>query len=151
MGSAVPSPTSPPADRRTRVPRASSGVPATDAGSSVRATRARSQARAARAARGRRVRLTARASVLAVVAMIVLTLSVAPLRTLLDQRAELSQLEQQTKDLAFDNAVLEARIAELNDPVYLERLARECLGMVKPGETAFVLIPRKGPPPTPRC
>jgi cell division protein FtsB len=88
---------------------------------------------------------------LAVVAMIVLTLSVAPLRTLLDQRAELSHLEQQTKDLAFDNAVLEARIAELNDPAHLERLARECLGMVKPGETAFVLIPRKGPPPSPRC
>lgn len=160
MGSAVPSPTSPPADRRTHAPRASSDVRATRAGSdvratrassAVRATRATSQARAARQARGRRVRLTARASVLAVVAMIVLTLSVAPLRTLLDQRAELSQLEQQTKDLAFDNAVLEARIAELNDPVYLERLARECLGMVKPGETAFVLIPRKGPPPTPRC
>jgi cell division protein FtsB len=136
MSSTVPSPTSPTA----RAARASE----------VRAARA-SEVRAARATRARRVRLTARASVLAVVAMIVLTLSVAPLRTLLDQRSELSTLEQQTKDLAFDNAVLEARIAELNDPAYLERLARECLGMIKPGETAFVLIPRKGSPPSPQC
>jgi cell division protein FtsB len=141
MSSTVPSPTSPTADRRTHGTRAST---------TAQAARA-SEVRAARATRARRVRLTARASVLAVVAMIVLTLSVAPLRTLLDQRSELSTLEQQTKDLAFDNAVLKARIAELNDPAYLERLARECLGMVKPGETAFVVIPRKGPPPSPQC
>jgi cell division protein FtsB len=95
--------------------------------------------------------MTARASVLAVVVLILLTLSVAPLRTLLDQRSELADLQERSTQLTYDNARLEQRIAELNDPVYLERLARECLGMVKPGETAFVLIPRKGPPPVPQC
>jgi cell division protein FtsB len=133
MSSAVPSPTSPAADRRTRPARA------------VRS------ARVARETRARRVRLTARASVLAVIVMVLLTLSVAPLRTLLDQRSELANLEQQTQQLTADNATLEQHIAQLNDPAYLERLARECLGMVKPGETAFVLIPRKGPPPSPQC
>ncbi len=133
MSSAVPSPTSPTAERRTSH------------------TRALRSARQARATRARRVRLTARASVLAVVVMILLTLSVAPLRTLLDQRSELTRLEVQAEQLATDNAKLERRIAQLNDPAYLERLARECLGMVKPGETAFVLIPRTGALPSPRC
>jgi cell division protein FtsB len=95
--------------------------------------------------------MTARASVLTVVVLILLTLSVAPLRTLLDQRSELADLQERSTQLAYDTAKLEHRIAELNDPVYLERLARECLGMVKPGETAFVLIPRKGSPPAPEC
>ena len=133
MSSAVPSPTSPTAERRTSH------------------TRALRSARQARATRARRVRLTARASVLAVVVMILLTLSVAPLRTLLDQRSELTRLEVQAEQLATDNAKLERRIAQLNDPAYLERLARECLGMVTPGETAFVLIPRTGALPSPRC
>jgi cell division protein FtsB len=45
------------------------------------------------------------------------------------------------------NEVLNARIFQLKDPAYLERLARECLGMVAPGETAFVMVPEQGPPP----
>ncbi|HET9311450.1 MAG TPA: septum formation initiator family protein [Actinomycetota bacterium] len=96
-------------------------------------------------------RLTARAAVLAVVSLILLTLAVAPLRTLIDQRDTLGQLERQADDLGRRNARLEARIDQLNDPGYLERLARECLGMVRPGETAFVMVPKHGPPPANRC
>ena len=44
-----------------------------------------------------------------------------------------------------------ARIADLNDPRTLERLARECLGMVMPGETGFVAIPRGQAPTPPDC
>ena len=80
-----------------------------------------------------------------------LTLALAPLRTLLDQRGQLTKLEQQTAELEYRNAQLEQRIAQLNDPVYLERIARECLGMVEPGETAFVLIPKHGALPAPQC
>ena len=81
-------------------------------------------------------------SVLAVVAMIVLTLAVAPLRTLLDQRSGTvtARTAGRTARLRTTRE-FEARIGELNDPAYLERLARECLGMVKPGETAFVVDP----------
>jgi cell division protein FtsB len=96
-------------------------------------------------------RLTARAAVLAVVSLILLTLAVAPLRSLIDGRNTLSQLERQAEDLEQRNERLEARIEQLNDPTYLERLARECLGMVRPGETAFVMVPKHGPPPTTRC
>jgi len=96
-------------------------------------------------------RLTARAAVLAVVALILLTLAVAPLRALLDQRSNLAQMERQAEELAYRNAQLEARIDRFTDPTYLEQLARECLGMVRPGETAFVMVPSRGAPPTPRC
>jgi cell division protein FtsB len=101
--------------------------------------------------RSSRVRLTARAAMLAMVALILLTLAVAPLRTLIDQRARLGQLERQADDLTDRNAALEERIGRFNDPAYLERLARECLGMVRPGETAFVMVPKRGAPPTPTC
>ncbi len=88
---------------------------------------------------------------LAVVSLILLTLAVAPLRSLIDGRNTLSQLERQAEDLERRNTRLEARIEQLNDPTYLERLARECLGMVRPGETAFVMVPKHGPPPATRC
>ena len=104
-------------------------------------------------ARGRRsqARLTARAAVLAVVALILLTLAVAPLRALIDHRNDLARLEQQAELLAERNARLEARIERFTDPTYLEQLARECLGMVRPGETAFVMVPTRGAPPSPNC
>ena len=98
-----------------------------------------------------RARLTARAAALAVVVLTLLTIAVAPLRALIDQRNDLSQLEQQADELASRNARLEARIDRFNDPAYLEQLARECLGMVQPGETAFVMVPTRGAPLTPRC
>jgi cell division protein FtsB len=104
-------------------------------------------------ARGRtsQARLTARAAVLAVVALILLTLAVAPLRALIDQRSDLAKLEQQAGQLAERNARLEARIDRFTDPTYLEQLARQCLGMVRPGETSFVMVPTRGAPPSPSC
>jgi cell division protein FtsL len=111
--------------------------------------------RATRAARAavvrRRVRITARASVLAIVVMTLLTIAIAPVRTLFEQRGELDDLQRQAQQLETRNAQLEARIAKLDDPDYIEQLARECLGMVEPGETAFVVIPRRGAPPTTQC
>ena len=70
--------------------------------------------------------------------------AIAPIRGYLDQRAQLAELERQAAVLERQNAELEARIAAYNDPPTLERLARECLGMVKPGEIGFVTIPRAG-------
>jgi cell division protein FtsB len=133
MSATVPSPTV------VRRPRA--------AGDPQRPTRA---ARASELRR-RRVRLTARASVLAVVVMVLLTVAIAPVRTLLDQRGELIRLQREAQVLERRNGELDGRIAELGDPVYLERLARECLGMVEPGETRFVVIPQHGAPPPPQC
>jgi cell division protein FtsB len=111
--------------------------------------------RATRAARSavvrRRVRVTARASVLAIVVMTLLTIAIAPVRTLLEQRGELDDLQRQAQELEVRNDQLESRIARLDDPAYIEQLARECLGMVEPGETAFVVTPRRGAPPATQC
>ena len=96
-------------------------------------------------------RLTARAAVLCVVVLFMLTLAVAPLRGLIDQRAQLTRLERRAGLLAERNAELEAHVERLDDPIYLERVARQCLGMVRPGETAFVMVPAHGALPSPEC
>jgi len=98
-----------------------------------------------------RVRLTPRAAVLVFSVFLVAMFAIAPARAYLEQRAELRQLEQQAAALAASNDELRSRIADLNDPRTLERLARECLGMVMPGETAYVVIPADRAPTPPDC
>lgn len=100
----------------------------------------------------RRARLTARATLLLTIVIGVLVLSIAPARMYFDQRAELARLERLSDELARENARLSARAEQLRDEEFLERLARQCLGMVKPGETAFVVVPEEGAPaPPPEC
>lgn len=102
--------------------------------------------------RRRRARLTARATVLLGIVIGVLALSVAPARMYLEQTAELARFEQQAAALERRNEALAARAEQLRDHAFLERLARQCLGMVKPGEIAFVVVPKEGAPaPPPEC
>ncbi len=97
-----------------------------------------------------RPRVTTRAIVLAAVVTGLLITAVFPLRTYLAERAQVGALESRITELQRDNRRLAARIDRLQDPKYLERLARECLGMVKPGEISFVVVPR-GHAPAPRA
>jgi cell division protein FtsL len=101
--------------------------------------------------RSGRVRLTPRASILLVAIFLVSVFAVAPMRAYLAQRSELQGLQRQADQLQEQNIELERRIADLNDPSTLERLARECLGMVNPGEIAFVPIPKGRAPTLPDC
>jgi cell division protein FtsL len=98
-----------------------------------------------------RMRLTPRASILLFAVFLAAVFAVAPTRAYLDQRAQLQSLQRQADLLQQQNTQLERRIADLNDPSTLERLARECLGMVKPGEIAFVPIPKGHAPTPPDC
>ena len=108
--------------------------------------------RGLRARRRRRARLTARATVLITLVAGVLVLSIAPIEMYLDQRADLRRMERRSGQLERENAGLAAQAERLRDRFYLERLARQCLGMVKPGETAFVVVPEEGAPaPPPEC
>ena len=97
------------------------------------------------------IRVTARAALLFVIVLIVLAFAMSPLRAYMEERSKIAELERQTAVLQKANADLVKRISQLNDPVELERLARECLGMVKPGETAFVTVPIDGGRPTAEC
>ena len=88
--------------------------------------------------RSGRVRLTPRASILLVGIFLVSVFAVAPMRAYLVQRSELQGLQRQADQLQEQN-------------IELERLARECLGMVNPGEIAFVPIPKGRAPTLPDC
>jgi cell division protein FtsB len=102
--------------------------------------------------RRRRARLTLRATILLAVLSGIVFLSIAPARMYFEQRAELAELQRQAAELAARNQRLTDRAERLRDEAYLERLARQCLGMVRPGEVAFVVVPKEGAPaPPPEC
>jgi len=83
-------------------------------------------------------KLTGGAAFLLVAVTLILLMAVVPARQYLDQRARISDLERRTAELEDQNAGLRSEVSRLNDPAELERLARGCLGMVAPGEVAFV-------------
>jgi cell division protein FtsB len=68
---------------------------------------------------------------------------------LLHMRGEQRDLEQMAFDLQQRNAQLRDRIHHLqSDDVYLERVARERLGLVKKGEIIYRTAPTPAAPPT---
>jgi cell division protein FtsB len=93
------------------------------------------------------IRITPRAAVLVAVLLVLLFALAVPVRTYLAQRSQLAHIQHEEQVLEQQNVALQRQIAHLNDPTYLERLARECLGMVKPGEIGFVVVPKGGVEP----
>jgi cell division protein FtsB len=71
----------------------------------------------------------------------VLFLGVFPMRTYLNQRNESNQSEARLAELHKRTGDLEAIVAKLKTPEAVERLAREQYHLVKPGETAFAVLP----------
>jgi cell division protein FtsL len=98
----------------------------------------------ARAEVGGRVRLTPRAAVLAAIVLVLATATVVPLRQYFAQQSQVDALERRLDTLQEERDRLQREIERLRDPEYLERLARVCLGMVRPGEIAFVTVPKGG-------
>jgi cell division protein FtsB len=96
-----------------------------------------------------RPRLTGRAAALLVAVTILAVMAIVPIGRYLDQRAAIADIERRAAELGSQNADLRAEISRLHDPAELEKLARECLGMVGPGEVAF--ISRGGRPGSPDC
>ena len=99
----------------------------------------------------RRVRFTPRGAILALVVTALLFYLVVPLRAYVSQRNRLDRLERQTQLLEQQNAQLQRQVTLLHDPAYLERIARECLGMVKKGEIGFIIVPKTGAPQPATC
>ncbi len=62
---------------------------------------------------------------------------------------QVAELEHQRRALLEENRRLREEIRRLHDPAYVERLAREQLGLVRPGEIAVVLVPEPAPSPSP--
>lgn len=64
--------------------------------------------------------------------------------TLLDLHRTRRELQQEIADLREKNEALSGQVNALrSDPVYIEALARDQLGMVRPGEQVYRLVPRE--------
>jgi cell division protein FtsB len=90
-----------------------------------------------------RTRVTPRAALLVLIVVALVLYLVVPFKAYLAQRSRLDQLAHQTTALEQQNAALRDQVRQLKEPDYVERLAR-CLGMVRPGEIAFVIVPKEG-------
>jgi cell division protein FtsB len=81
---------------------------------------------------------------LVVVALAVVLLAIAtnvvPFRQVVDQRSEISEARDHLASLVAENATLTQQVGALETPIEVERIAREKLGYVRPGETAYVVI-----------
>lgn len=98
-----------------------------------------------------RPRLTRRAALLGAILLMLVATAIVPLRQYLSQRSRIGALEKKIEVLVQERSRLERRVERLQDPAELERIARECLGMVKPGEIAFVSVPENGRLPETDC
>ncbi len=82
---------------------------------------------------------------------------VVPYGQIVDSKREVAEAQQHLELLEEENAVLQDDVDALYTETEIEKLAREKLGYVRPGETAYVVLdppgtddPTQGaPPPAP--
>jgi cell division protein FtsB len=82
-----------------------------------------------------------------VVALAVVLLS-GPAQSYLDGRERVEKLTVKAAALDAENAALEQRVADLQDPETIELLAREQQGYIRPGEVPYILLPPEVDRPT---
>jgi len=68
-------------------------------------------------------------------------MAIEPTRQLLAQRDRIAGMSSELARVQEANARLEAQIARLNNDDYIEQRAREQIGLVRPGETTYVVMP----------
>jgi cell division protein FtsL len=71
----------------------------------------------------------------------VLAVTVFPTRIWMHQNKDIADAEHRVAVLNQANAALQKRVDELGTDSAVERLAREQLNLVKPGETAYAVLP----------
>jgi len=62
---------------------------------------------------------------------------------------EEARLDALKRSLQEQNAILREEIRLLQTPPYIEKIAREQLGLVRPGEIAVLIVRPPAPPPPP--
>jgi cell division protein FtsB len=81
------------------------------------------------------------------VAALASAMAIGPTRQLMEQRGRIAETADALDALQSSNRRLETRIRRLRDPDFLEQRAREEMGLVRPGETAYVVMaPRRSSP-----
>ncbi|MFA5867207.1 MAG: septum formation initiator family protein [Actinomycetota bacterium] len=94
-------------------------------------------------------RLPLRTLLLLAAAAAILFLTIAPAREVLRQRTEIEELSEELDSVKTQNSELHLETQRLNTDAYIEQQARERLGLIKPGEEPFLLVPPKQEPPKP--
>jgi cell division protein FtsB len=88
--------------------------------------------------------LTPRGAVLLLVMFALAATAVYPLRQYVSQADRIQRLEAKQQALAAENARLETERKRLQDPAYVQQLARQDYHLVGPGEEAWIVT---GTPP----
>jgi cell division protein FtsL len=88
--------------------------------------------------------LTSRGIVLFLVLFVLAATAVYPLRQYVAQQGRIERLQAKQAALDAANAQLERERTRLNDPAYVEQLAKRDFHMVRPGEQPWLLT---GTPP----
>ncbi|MFE3603852.1 septum formation initiator family protein [Streptomyces sp. NPDC059142] len=88
----------------------------------------------------RRSRLTGRAAFLALVVCTLVVALAYPMREYVSQRNEIAEQERLSQEAERQVEELRDEKARLQDDAYIERLAREHLHYLRPGETGFTVI-----------
>jgi cell division protein FtsL len=65
---------------------------------------------------------------------------VVPYRQIIEAQRQVSSAQTQLASLESENELLQADVTALNTDEEIEKLAREKLGYVQPGETAYVVL-----------
>jgi cell division protein FtsB len=68
-------------------------------------------------------------------------MAIEPTRRLLEQRERIAGMADDLREVQRMNGKLENRIARLQDPDFIEQRAREQVGLIREGETTFVVMP----------
>jgi cell division protein FtsB len=85
--------------------------------------------------------------VLLLVGLAIVLAGVFPFRQLIAQERLVDNTRTQLDALAAGNESLQAQIDAVQSPTELERIAREQYGLVRPGETSYVVELDGGPVP----
>ncbi|GAA1532185.1 MULTISPECIES: FtsB family cell division protein [Streptomyces] len=88
----------------------------------------------------RRSRLTGRAALLVLVVCSLVVALAYPMRQYVSQRGEIADQQRKMREAGRRVEELRDEKARLKDDAYVERLAREHLHLVRPGETGFTVI-----------
>lgn len=75
-----------------------------------------------------------------VIAGIGVVTAIIPFRHIIDQQRRLDTAMAELEDWKQENALLEREVEALSSPQEIERLAREKLGYVLPGEVPYVVV-----------
>ena len=88
-----------------------------------------------------RLRVSPHVILLVLVLGLASAMAVEPTRQLLAQRDRIADMESELALIERQNRRLEVRIGQLQNPDFLEQQAREQVGLVMPGETAYIVMP----------